>query len=181
MFFVPACWLGMQTVHELGHAIGAWVSGAEIQKIVLYPWTISRTDVRPNPNPLLVVWLGPIVGAGIPAVLALGSYRRKFTGFFLLRFFAGFCLIANGGYIGAGSLEAIGDCGTMLKYGSPIWTLWLFGGVSFAAGFLFWNQLGRYFGLGPNRRALDPQLEWVAAGLLAMLLLFNWGISLLTG
>ena len=38
-------WLLMQAVHELGHAIGAWISGGHVERVVLHPLTISRTDV----------------------------------------------------------------------------------------------------------------------------------------
>ena len=41
-------WLGMQAVHELGHVLGAWATGAEVRRVVLSPTTISRTDVVNN-------------------------------------------------------------------------------------------------------------------------------------
>jgi hypothetical protein len=66
----------------------------------------------------------------------------------LLRFFAGFCLIANGAYIAAGSFQSIGDAGDLLHHGTPIWMLWLFGIVTIPAGLLMWNGLGKHFGLG---------------------------------
>ena len=50
-----AAWLGMQQVHELGHVIGALVTGAQIESVVLHPLTISRTDLAHNPLPLVVV------------------------------------------------------------------------------------------------------------------------------
>jgi len=56
----------MMAVHEFGHVIGALTSGGVVERVVLYPLTISRTDVSPNPNPSIVVWLGPILGCVIP-------------------------------------------------------------------------------------------------------------------
>ncbi len=35
-------WLGMQAVHELGHLVGAWMSQATVERVVLHPLTISR-------------------------------------------------------------------------------------------------------------------------------------------
>ena len=59
----------------------------------------------------------------------------KFKWAYLLQFFAGFCLIANGAYIGIGSFGKIGDAGDkLLRHGSPIWSLWLFGAVCFPFG-----------------------------------------------
>src|SRR5260221_4916233 len=38
-------WLGMQAVHELGHVIGAWLTGGQVSQVVLHPLTISRTHL----------------------------------------------------------------------------------------------------------------------------------------
>ena len=64
-------WMGMMATHELGHVLGALVSGGHLDRVVLHPLTISRTDVAPNPNPLIVVWLGPIVGCVLPLAIAM--------------------------------------------------------------------------------------------------------------
>lgn len=141
-------WLAMQAVHEFGHVIGAWLTGGHVNRVVLYPTVISRTDFSINPHPLIVVWAGPLVGSLLPLAiwgLAIALWRR---GGYLFRFFAGFCLIANGTYIGVGSFYRIGDAGDMLRYGSSPWQLWLFGIVTIAAGLLLWNGLGAHFGFG---------------------------------
>jgi hypothetical protein len=72
-------------------------------------------------------------------------------GAFVLRFFAGFCLIANGAYLGAGSFDRVGDCGEMLRHGSELWQLWLFGLITMPAGLWLWHRQGPHFGLGPAR------------------------------
>ena len=141
-------WLLMQIVHECGHVVAALASGGRIEREVLYPLTISRTDVQPNPHPLIVVWAGPLIGALLPlAIWALAS-ALKMPDIYLLRFFAGFCLIANGAYIGFGSFGKIGDCGEMLRYGSPIWLLWLFGVATIPTGLWLWSGQGKFFGFG---------------------------------
>lgn len=48
-------WLGMQAIHEVGHVLGATLSGARVVQVVLHPLTISRTDLAENPHPLFVV------------------------------------------------------------------------------------------------------------------------------
>jgi hypothetical protein len=161
-------WLGMQAVHELGHVIGAWLTGGEVARVVLNPLTISRTDLARNPNPLVVVWAGPVFGLLLPLVLWAPAAMGRLSGAFVLRFFAGSCLVANGAYIGAGSLGGIGDCGTMLRHGSPVWTLWLFGITTVPLGLLLWHGLGPHFGLGPAKRPVDVR---VAYGTLAACLL----------
>jgi hypothetical protein len=112
-------WLAMQAVHEFGHVLGARLTGGSVAKVVLHPLTISRTDLDHNPRPLLVVWAGPLFGVLFPVGLwgLVAVYR--WSAAYLFRFFAGFCLAANGGYIGAGSFLEAGDCGEMLRHGSP--------------------------------------------------------------
>jgi hypothetical protein len=138
-----ASWMLMQVVHESGHILGAWLSGGTVTEVVLNPLTISRTDVRPNPHPLIVVWAGPIVGVVLPIAIWIAARLIRFRYANLTQFFAGFCLIANGAYIGIGSFGRVGDCGEMLRNGSPIWLLWVFGAVTLAAGLYLWHGLTR--------------------------------------
>ena len=54
---------------------------------LLHPFTISRTDVSPNPHPLVVAWGGPLVGVGLPIIAAAcGRVRTLRAGvFWILR------------------------------------------------------------------------------------------------
>ncbi len=167
---LAASWLAMQALHELGHVLGAWASGGRVARVVLYPLTISRTDLAHNPHPLVVVWAGPVLGVLLP--LLLWAAARRMPGAFVLRFFAGFCLIANGAYIAGGSFDAIGDCGEMLRHGSPRWALWCFGGLTVPAGLALWHRQGPHFGLGVARGAVRPGVAWAClVGFLVLLAL----------
>jgi hypothetical protein len=148
-------WLAMQAVHELGHVIGAWTTGGRVARVVLHPLTISRTDLAENPRPLVVVWAGPIGGVALPLLMWRIAAVVRMRGAFVLRFFAGFCLIANGLYIAGGSFDRVGDCGEMLRHGSPVWLLWLFGIVTAPTGFWIWNGLGSSFGLRSAQGDVD--------------------------
>lgn len=143
-----ASWLGMQAVHELGHVLGAWITGGRVSRVVLYPLTISRTDLADNPRPLIVVWAGPAFGASAPLLLWGVASAARASWSFWLRFFAGFCLLANGLYIGVGAFEGVGDCGVMLRHGSAPWHLWLFGAATAPLGLWLWHRQGPHFGLG---------------------------------
>jgi hypothetical protein len=156
-------WLGMMAVHELGHVAGAWWTGGRVAKVVLHPLTISRTDLTHNPRPLAVAWAGPALGVLLPLAAFGVAAALRWPGAYLLRFFAGFCLIANGAYIGAGSFDGVGDAGDLLRHGSPPWPLWLFGLVTVPAGLALWHRLGPHFGLGPARGTVSP---WAAYGCL---------------
>jgi hypothetical protein len=162
LLFVSACllaWLLMQVVHEFGHMAAAWATGGSVERVVLHPLAISRTDVEPNPHPLVVAWAGPVLGVLIPfAVWEVGAASRN-SFVWLSQFFAGFCLIANGLYIGIGSFQRIGDAGEMIQHGSPRWTLWLFGLITAPAGLLLWNGLGPNFGIGQNPTVVNPRIS----------------------
>jgi hypothetical protein len=134
-------WLAMQAVHECGHIMAAWLTGGRVQRVVLHPLKISRTDVAPNPHPLTVAWGGPIFGVVAPllTLVARKHFGARLNNF--LQFFTGFCLIANGAYIGAGSFYGIGDAGDLLRHGAPHWTLVAFGAASLVAGLWIWHRL----------------------------------------
>lgn len=168
--FLPVCWLGMMVVHEFGHVLAGWLTGGTVTKVILHPFSISRTDVNPNPSPAVVVWAGPFIGVLLPLLLWGLFAVWKLPGSWLVRFFAGFCLIANGAYIGIGSFQGIGDAGIMLKTGSPVWSLWLFGLVCLPAGFFLWNGLGPKFGFGESKGKVNPKAAIVSFGILVLLL-----------
>jgi hypothetical protein len=184
-------WLAMQAVHELGHVLHAGLSGGAVERVVLHPLDISRTDVSPNPHPLFVAWGGAAWGCSIPLALwaavrwlarprekggqspFAGTAQRRaptrsvgrrtngdcplFSHAYLVRWFAGFCLIANGAYLAGGSFMPGGgeDAGVLLANGAAQWQLLAFGVPAVAAGLYLWHGLGPHFGLGPVRRKVD--------------------------
>jgi hypothetical protein len=163
-------WLGMQAVHEMGHVLGAWLTGGEVANVVLHPLSISRTDLAHNPSPLLVVWAGPIIGILLPLCLWGVAAGLRMPGAFVLRFFAGFCLIANGAYIAGGSFKEVGDCGEMLRHGSSLWQLWLFGAATVPPGLWLWHGLGPDFGLGSAAGQVRPWIAYASLAACALLL-----------
>jgi hypothetical protein len=180
LLILSAClgsWLGMQAVHEFGHVAGAWLTGGRVSRVVLSPLTISRTDLADNPHPLAVVWAGPLLGCALPLAGWAGMAAGRIRYTFLVRFFAGFCLVANGCYIGCGSFDQIGDCGEMLRHGSALWQLWLFGIVTVAAGVGLWNGIGPEFGLGPARGTVDRGATAVSCGAFALLFLLGFVVG----
>lgn len=138
----------MQAIHECGHVLGACVTGGRVARIVLHPLSISHTDLAENPHPLAVVWAGPLVGLAAPLLLWGVAAAVRVPWAFVLRFFAGFCLLANGLYIAVGSFDRIGDCGEMLRHGSELWHLWLFGAATAPIGLWLWHRQGPHFGFG---------------------------------
>ena len=175
--FLAFSWLAMQMVHELGHVLGAAATGGRVVRVVLHPLSLSRTDVSPNPRPLAVAWAGPMVGVGLPLLAFLLAKVFRLPGAYLFRFFAGFCLVANGVYLGAGAFLAVGDAGDMLRHGSPRWLLAAFGLLAVPAGLALWNGLGPSFGLGPARGRVSRSAAITSAGLLVLALAVGYWVG----
>lgn len=171
------CWFLMMAIHELGHVIGALVTGGTVRRVVLHPLTISRTDVIPNPSPSIVVWLGPLVGCILPATSWLLIPRSWALARSSAMFFAGFCLLANGAYIAIGSFEGIGDCREMLKHGSPLWSLIVFGLVTIGLGLTFWHRLGSVKTFLSQPDLVDTKHAYTLLVLLTALIAFELFLS----
>jgi hypothetical protein len=169
----PLCWLGMQAVHEFGHVLGARLSGGTVERVVLHPLTISRTDLGRNPHPQFVAWAGPAGGVLLPLV-AWGLARAAgLPGTYLLRFFAGFCCLANGAYLGVGVFDRVGDAGDLLRHGTAPWELGLFGAGTAPLGLWLWHGQGPHFGLGQAAAPVRPAAAWAVLGLLVGVVLLE--------
>jgi hypothetical protein len=166
-------WLMMQAIHELGHVVAASATGGAVTKVVLHPLAISRTDVEPNPRPLAVAWAGPVIGVIIPlAMWGIVAVARP-SAAFLFRFFAGFCLVANGLYLGVGSFNAVGDAGDILRHGGTFWTLIVFGSATVPLGLALWHSQAPRFGMGQTTPNVSKRLAWGCAVALAAVILLE--------
>lgn len=170
-------WLAMQAVHELGHVIGAALSGGRVTRVILHTAAFSYTQLNHNPHPNLVTWLGPIIGTVLPVTVFLAASRLRSRGWYVFQFFAGFCLIANGAYIAVGSIGHIGDAGDLLHHGSPDYLLWIFGAITIPLGLWLWNGLGPHFGIGPNADEPDRRVYYVVTALLLFVVILELLLS----
>ncbi len=143
LVFLYACWIGMEAVHELGHVLNAWSSGAQVVNvsIPLRPWMTSQTIVDPNPNPRFVAQGGSTWGVAIPALACGLAYliRRRVPE--PLKFFTGFCLIANGVYMATGWAWRNTDAGDLVRMNVPRAVLIAYGVASAAFGIAIWHRL----------------------------------------
>jgi len=113
----------------------------------LHPLIISHTDLGENPHPLAVVWGGPVVGSALPLLAFAFASVCRLPGVYLFRFFAGFCLVANGVYIGIGWLLAQGaDPWVMIDNGSPKWCLFCSDSSPLPLGYIYGIGKGRTSG-----------------------------------
>ena len=144
LLFLTVCWFGMLAVHELGHVLAAWSSGATVLQVVMLP--ISRTDTSNVEYPLFVYGAGAVVGTILPVLLWLIARYLRWKTAYLFRFFAGFCLIANGAYIGCDfSVTGPSDAGLLIEHGASRWGLVLFGVLCVPSGLFLWHGQSRHF------------------------------------
>src|SRR4051812_23198633 len=104
-----AAWLVMMFVHEAGHVLHAWLSGGAVNRVHIPLVGFSQTFYSANPRPGFVAWGGPVWGCTIPLIL-LGLarvFRMPERVPRAAQFFAGFCLIANGAYLGVGWISRV--------------------------------------------------------------------------
>jgi hypothetical protein len=66
-------WLLMLAVHESGHVLQGWLSGARLDAVHLPPFGFSRTDFAVNPHPLFVAWGGALWGSILPLAVLLAA------------------------------------------------------------------------------------------------------------
>ncbi|WP_430451888.1 hypothetical protein [Rhodopirellula europaea] len=83
----------MTLTHELGHVVGGWCGGASLVDLELSPWRLPYSIHSPDPNPLLTLWSGPVLGVVVPIVFAVAIRIR------VVWIVADFCLLANGSYL----------------------------------------------------------------------------------
>jgi hypothetical protein len=89
---------------------------------------------------------------------------------FLLRFFAGFCLIANGAYLASAAILPVGDAEELLRTGAPLWALVWPGSAAVVVGVLLWRGLRVEFGIASQ--AVDRRALHVVSMALAVLIGF---------
>ena len=165
--WIPAAWLVFLWTHEAGHVIAALFTGGKIQQVVLHPFVFSRTDVLPNPSPMIVAWGGAALGPLVAGVALWVLRRLPKHGTMLYQSLLGFVLIANGIYIGLGVVQPVGDASDMLRLGTARWILGVYGLCVCGLGIGLWGGVRpfRFFCLNGKRS------DWLTIGTLAGIVL----------
>jgi len=140
-------WYAMMLVHEFGHIIAAWATGSKVDAVHV-PWVgFSQTLVPTTQWPRAVTSSGPIFGTLLPLFIWLTARRisslarRGWS--VIARFFAAFCLLANGVYIGSALLSPVGDAEELVRVGVPAWALTALGLPAAALGIALWNGIAK--------------------------------------
>lgn len=149
-------WLAMMALHEGGHVLHAVISGGRVARVTVPLLGFSYTELSSNPSPGFVAWGGPVWGSLVPLGAWLLARRFVRRGAFAFQLFAGFCLIANGVYIAAGTPEAIGDAETLLRTGSPAALLYACGTAAAVGGLYLWHTNAE---VRSRRRLQSPGMQ----------------------
>jgi hypothetical protein len=158
------CWYLMMAVHEGGHVVATVLLGGVVEHVILHPLAISQTVRSGSWSPLADCWAGPLVGTALPVAAWLAARRWRPGTAAELRLFAGFCLLANGVYLGFGWIGRIGDAGEILDDGGSRWSLILFGLVAVGSGLLLIDGGQRTLGFGAQARTVTARRAAVMAG-----------------
>jgi hypothetical protein len=137
-----ASWLGMMAVHEVGHVLHARISGGVVLRVSVPLAGFSITEFSSNPHPHFVAWGGAIWGTLLPLMIWGASRALRFRFLRATQFFAGFCLIANGLYLGVGWTTRAGDAADLVRHGTPVWVLVACGAIATTSGLILWHRLG---------------------------------------
>jgi hypothetical protein len=147
-------WYLMMAVHESGHLVATLALGGTVERVILHPLAISQTVRSGSQSPLADCWAGPLLGGVLPVAAWLAARRWWRAAAGELRLFAGFCLLANGVYLGLGWIDRVGDAGEILDDGGSRWSLILFGLVAVASGLLLIDGGQRTLGFGAQARTI---------------------------
>jgi hypothetical protein len=163
-------WWWMQAVHELGHVLAAVGLDRHVSGVDWLPWGLSFTQIESLPAPAPVVWAGLLCGAALPMFI-WGLVRWRWPGqAHWWRFFAGFCLSANGAYALGGSLSPMGDVGDLLALGVPAWQPGVLGTLLLIGGLALWHGQGpRFASVTPAQSRRLWLLAAATAGLMVLL------------
>ena len=127
-------------LHEFGHALGFWISGGTVARIVMQaPLPAGRVEGEgPDRLTYLWVWGGVVFGSMItvaPLAIARCLGRQSLIRFAALMT-AAFCLGHNGMYLFIGSIIPFSDASNMINLGASRSVLFLLG-VPLIFGFIF--------------------------------------------
>lgn len=140
--WVLFAWCVMTWLHELGHIMVGLACGGTLVSYELRPWRLPYSLFQPDINPLATLWGGPLLGAGVPIVIA------RLTRYDFCWFVGWFCVLANGIYLLLAwiSGDRLLDTPQLLEHGAPGWSIACYCLVTLVAGYMgFRSSCMRFF------------------------------------
>jgi hypothetical protein len=141
---LAACWYASLAVHELGHVLGGLVAGADSIEVSMPLLGFSQTQLLGNDHPLFTTTAGLLVGALLPLLVWGIAEIARLLGRSVVRFWAGFALVLNGGYLAGDAFLLGGDAGELARAGVPSWLMLSIALPVCAAGLWVWHMMGSH-------------------------------------
>lgn len=106
--------------------------GGSLMNADLLPWHLPYSMFKPDPNPLVTLWCGPILGVVVPCGLAF-LVRRD-----CMWFIAHFCVLANGAYLATAwvSGDQYLDTPKLLEHGAHPITIAIYCVLTIGVGYV---------------------------------------------
>ena len=122
----------MTFAHESGHILCGWLGGGTLKSADLLPWHVPYSIFEPDPQPLLTLWGGPVLGVLLPLALAV-VIRQAW-----MWFIATFCVLANGVYLATAWLsgDRFLDTPRLLEHGAHPATIVVYCLLTIVLGYL---------------------------------------------
>jgi hypothetical protein len=161
-------WVVMTVTHELGHVVGGWAAGAELAVLEIRPWHLPHSLFARDPHPLVTLWAGPMVGCGVPLLVALVIRQGA------VWFVAWFCLLANAVYLllGTFSNDPELDSQKIIRSGMPSYVILLFAGMIGPVSYVgFRGRCARL--MGGDDQPLTKRTWGIAAATLVVALILQ--------
>jgi hypothetical protein len=137
-----------RAIHELGHAIGTWITGGEVYGIFLHPFLPGHCYHSKTAYPGITTWAGAAFSVCFGVLLIIILWKRRAPLLAPLFAIGIFSLFGNGSYFIVGLLSKFGDPWYIVeRLGmSAVWPI-LFGVASIGIGVIVCAAaLGPVFG-----------------------------------
>jgi hypothetical protein len=157
----PVIGLPVVALHELGHAVGGWLSGGSVDGMSVGLDLAGRTEVRGG-HLVVVVIAGPLLASALPAVAAWSLGRASSVTARRVGFVAVMMLLRatlDVGWHGVLALSGHSDAAAL----AGVWAVppWCVGGLGFAmsvgltvaVGARYWPLMVQVFDSGPKPTA----------------------------
>ncbi len=135
-------------LHELGHALAAWMTGGAVQTMILHPFSTSFTEIASDPHPRITHIAGVVFG---PAVALLGVWVAwpVRSAYCMPIHLTGVTALASSGiYLLIGTVMGVGDADDLLRMGVPAFPLILGGSLLLAGSLMLATAILPLLGIG---------------------------------
>lgn len=155
-----------RAIHELGHAIGTWITGGDVYRIYLHPFLPGHCYHSETVHPGITTWAGALFSVCVGMILIIALWRRRaprFAPFFAIGVFS---LLGNGSYFIVGLLSRFGDPWYIVRrLGASAAGPISFGIISIGIGVVVCAlSLGPVFGIG-RQESVGKQVLYLNIGI----------------